>query len=144
MRKVVIHNHYARDAGDPEREVRRAQSHTAYANNAAQGKSANELRQQAAQERKFAEHFAKQAQDPNVSKTTRYTAKLNAEMREGFARAIEKLASSAKDNEKPSPEKIRTLYKSWTSGGQKPSEAIGELADNFGMSEGEIKRIVGR
>lgn len=50
----------------------------------------------------------------------------------------------AKDDEKPSPEKIRTLYKSWTSGGQKPSEAIGELADNFGMSEAEVKRIVGR
>lgn len=40
------------------------------------------------------------------------------------------------------PEKIRRLYKSWVAGGQKPIEAIGELADNFGLSEDAVKRIV--
>lgn len=48
----------------------------------------------------------------------------------------------ASDAEESTNQKIVRLYKSWTSGGQKPIEAIGELADNFGMSEAQVKQIV--
>lgn len=41
-----------------------------------------------------------------------------------------------------SNEKIRRLYQDWTAGGQKRSEAIGELADNSGKTEQEIQRII--
>ena len=54
-----------------------------------------------------------------------------------------RLAGDAKTKDDDWPnDKIRRLYKSWVSGGQKPVEAIGELADNTGKSEQEIKRIV--
>lgn len=47
-----------------------------------------------------------------------------------------------KDYDDWSNDKIRQLYRSWTSGGQKSKEAIGELSDNSGKSEQEIKRIL--
>ena len=41
-----------------------------------------------------------------------------------------------------SNEKIRSLFYSWTEGGQKRSEAIGELSENTGKSEKEIEKII--